>query len=121
MRGYVKCLWYCQRGTRGFWRGVCDFSSVVLDATGTVVGSAGMVFEAMGGSQGWPGCRRGYRRDCPGYYTPEKVYILYTARVTAEGPGGGIGTAALVLYATPLQCESYKVQQKLPEWYKMAQ
>ena len=37
MRGYVKCLWYCQRGTRGFWRGVCDFSSVVLDATGTVV------------------------------------------------------------------------------------
>ena len=62
MRGYVKCLWYCQRGTRGFWRGVCDFSSVVLDATGTVVGSAGMVFEAMGGSQGWPGCRRGYRK-----------------------------------------------------------
>ena len=42
MRGYVKCLWYCQRGTRGFWRGVCDFSSVVLDATGTVVGSAGV-------------------------------------------------------------------------------
>ena len=57
-----------------------------------------MVFEAMGGSQGWPGCRRGYRRDCPGYYTPEKVYILYTARVTAEGPGGGIGTAALVFF-----------------------
>ena len=27
MRGYVKCLWYCQRGTRGFWRGVCDFNS----------------------------------------------------------------------------------------------
>ena len=48
MRGYLKCLWYCQRGTRGFWRGVCDFSSVVLDATGTVVGSAGMVSEAMG-------------------------------------------------------------------------
>ena len=46
------------------------------------------MFEAMGsgGSQGWPGCRRGYRRDCPGYYTPEKVYILYTARVTTEGP-----------------------------------
>ena len=43
--------------------------------------------------------------------------------MTAEGPGGGIGTAALVLYATPLQCESYnyKVQQKLPEWYKMVQ
>ena len=29
--------------------------------------------------------------------------ILYTARMTTEGPGGGIGTAALVLYATPLQ------------------
>ena len=28
--------------------------------------------------------------------------ILYTARVTTEGPGGGIGNAALVLYATPL-------------------
>ena len=115
MRGYVKCLWYCQRGTRGFWRGVCDFSSVVLDATGTV-----MMFEAMGGSQGWPGCRRGYRRDCPGYYTPEKVYILYTARVTAEGPGGGVGTAALVLYATPLQCESYKYNQNCQsgiKWY----
>ena len=27
-------------------------STVVLDATGTVVGSAGMVFEAMGGSKG---------------------------------------------------------------------
>ena len=32
--------------------------------------------------------------------------ILYTARMTTEGPGGGIGTAALVLYATPLQCVS---------------
>jgi hypothetical protein len=48
-------------------------ATVVLDATGTVVGSAGMVFKATGGSQGWPGCRRGYRRYCPGYYTPEKV------------------------------------------------
>ena len=46
--------------------GECVTSTVVLDATRTVVGSAGMVFEAMGGSQGWPGCRRGYRRDCPG-------------------------------------------------------
>ena len=91
MRGFVKCLWYCQRGTRGFWRGVCDFSSVVSDATGTVVGSAGMVFEAMGGSQGWPGCRRGSKRDCPGYYTPEKVYILYTARVTTDSRGSWRG------------------------------
>ena len=74
MRGYVKCLWYCQRGTRGFWRGVCDFNSGIRRyATGTVVGSAGMVLETTGGSKGWLGCRRGYRRDCPGYYTPEKV------------------------------------------------
>ena len=69
MRGYVKCLWYCQRGTRGFWRGVCVTSTVVLDATGTVVGSAGMVFEDMGGSQERPGCRRGCRISLRDYYT----------------------------------------------------
>ena len=27
MRGYVKFPWHYQRGTRGFWRGVCDFNS----------------------------------------------------------------------------------------------
>ena len=82
-------------------------STVVLDATGTVVGSAGMVFEAMGGSQGWPGCRRGY--SAGGTVLSGLLHtregILNTARVTTEGPGGGIGTATLVLYATPLQCE----------------
>ena len=74
MRGYVKCLWYCREVLEGSG-GACVTSTVVLDATGTVVGSAGMVFEAMGGSKGWLGCGRGYkyRRDCPGYYTPEKV------------------------------------------------
>ena len=73
MRGYVKCLWYCQRGTRGFWRG--GWCSKLWEdlKDGLVVGDYSM------------------SRDCPGYYTPEKVYILYTARVTAEGPGGGIG------------------------------
>ena len=36
-------------------------STVVLDATGTVVGSAGMVFEATGGSQGQQ-VSQGYKR-----------------------------------------------------------
>ena len=44
-------------------------ATVVLDATGTVVGSAGMVFEATGGSQGRPGCRRGCRMSLRDYYT----------------------------------------------------
>ena len=64
-------------------------ATVVLDATGTVVGSAGMVFKATGGSQGWPGCRRGYRRYCPGYYTPEKVsYTLLEGQQRVRGGGG---------------------------------
>ena len=66
-------------------------ATVVLDATGTVVGSAGMVFKATGGSQGWPGCRRGYRRYCPGYYTPEKVsYTLLEGQQRVRGGGGGV-------------------------------
>ena len=64
-------------------------ATVVLDATGTVVGSAGMVFKATGGSQGWPGCRRGYRKYCPGYYTPEKVsYTLLEGQQRVRGGGG---------------------------------
>ena len=68
-------------------------ATVVLDATGTVVGSAGMVFKATGGSQGWPGCRRGYRKYCPGYYTPEKVsYTLLEGQQRVRGGGGGLTT-----------------------------
>ena len=71
-------------------------STVVLDATGTVVGSAGMVFEATGGSQGQPGCRRGCRMSLRDYYTS----VSYNMYKRNEDTRGFFGNAAVVLEVT---------------------